>query len=51
MTEKKVFSSEYCERLIGRVTDAKNRVWVGSQISDALKKGKTVYIVIGELEE
>lgn len=39
---------EYCEPLIGRVTDAKNRVHVGTEVSRALVQGKEVYIVVGE---
>lgn len=39
---------EYCEPLIGRVTDAKNRVWVGEEVRKALNAGKDVFIVIGE---
>jgi hypothetical protein len=38
----------YCELLEGRVTDAKNRIWVGSEVSEALRKGKHVYMLIGE---
>ena len=39
---------DYCEPLTGRVTDAKNRVWVGTEVSKALKEGKAVYVIIGE---
>ena len=46
--EIKAFKVEYCAPLVGRVTDAKNRIWVGSEVSEALRKGKNVYIVVGE---
>jgi len=39
---------EYCEPMTGRVTDAKNRIWVGTDVSKALKDGKRVFIIIGE---
>lgn len=39
---------ELVEPLIGRLTDAKNRVWVGTEVMKALKDGRPVYIVIGE---
>ena len=49
MTKEVSFKAvEYCEPLVGRVTDAKNRVHVGTEVSRALGQGKEVYIVVGE---
>ncbi len=49
MVKEETFTNvEYCEPLQGRSTDAKNRVWVGAQVSDALNQKRSVYIIIGE---
>jgi hypothetical protein len=45
---RKIFEVEYCEPLKGRASDAKNRVHAGKEVSEALKEGKDVFIVIGE---
>jgi hypothetical protein len=49
MTERKCFNVEYSKDLTGRVTDAKNRAWVGEEVRRAMEEGKSVYVIVGEI--
>lgn len=48
MTERRCFNVEYSKELTGRLTDAKNRAWVGEEVRKAMCEGKSVYVIVGD---